>query len=486
MARKPIYQLFSEYQRGLINRRDLIKRAAAAGVATPAIISYLDAGEVAAAPKPHFSLTKSVAQAAALSAPGADADTSESLIFRGWNYLPDIVIDNTSRFNAAYSETADYQTVTGDYIGIMENFHISNQPLDLAYANPATLYRWSIPGWVHDYERWWNAADAKAAMYPGVLESMTIDDRLFGLPYFVSIRGTIAANNSILEQAGITPDLYPKTWAELYDQARQIKADGIAETPLLPHWFTAGVWFGPSWAFLFECMNTGAVLFDDNNLPVFDDNTLAILANWRALLEEGVVSETVFNMGEADYIDAFAQGTYAFSPQQIYDLKVFNDPNRSPLAGQFSALPVVDQPWGLIDEGIYTVPNRNDSDEKLARKYRLGGFFGYRDQDEQLFVAKRWAIEAALNSGYTAFLEDEEVIAAYEAWMPESLSLDALNSILNAGQFPKVWQTFWWEEWNASAMTELPRAILGQAPVEEVHANLKALAEELAERYATS
>jgi hypothetical protein len=61
--------------------------------------------------------------------------------------------------------------------------------------------------------------------------------------------------------------------------------------------------------------------------------------------------------------------------------------------------------------------------------------------------------------------------------------LDTLNGVLNAGTFPKVWQTFWWEEWNAQAMTELPKAILGQTPVEEVHASLKKLAQELAERY---
>ena len=61
--------------------------------------------------------------------------------------------------------------------------------------------------------------------------------------------------------------------------------------------------------------------------------------------------------------------------------------------------------------------------------------------------------------------------------------LDTLNGVLKAGQFPKVWQTFWWEEWNAYAMTEIPQAILGQKPVEEVHAGLKTLAEELAERY---
>jgi multiple sugar transport system substrate-binding protein len=425
-------------------------------------------------------------EAAKVAPPAAGVDTSEQLLFRGWNYRTEVVQDNTAKFNAQYSENVDYQTITGDYIAIMENFHIANQPLDMAYANPATLFRWSVPGWVHDYERWWDVDAARGEMYDSVRDSLTVNGKLAGLPYFVSARGTVATNNVLLEKAGVPREQWPKTWPELYAMCRQLKADGVAETPLLPHWFAAGVWFGVSWGYLLECLNTGAVLFDDNNVPVFDDATLAILVEWRKLLEEGVVPDSVFTMGESDYIDAFSKGTYVFSPQQIYDLKVFNDPNVSQIAGQVYALPVVEQPWAIIDEGIYTVPARNDSDEKLARKYRLAGFFGYRDQEEggELYVAKRWAIEAALNSGYREVLEDPEVIAAYQAWLPDPAMLDTLNGILNAAQFPRVWQTFWWEEWNATAMTELPKAILGQTPVEEVHASLKQLATDLAERYA--
>ena len=483
---KPIYEHYDDLMKGRITRREFFKRAAAAGAATPLIVSYLNNPEAAAASaRPRFSLTRAMAQADRLQPPGPDVDTSEQLVFRGWNYRPEVVQDNTSRFNDQFNENVDYQTITGDYIAIMENFHIAKQPLDMAYANPATLFRWSVPGWVHDYERWWNVDDARGEMYDGVRESFTINGKLYGLPYFVSARGTICANNAILSKAGITPDQYPKTWAELYEQCRQLKADGVVETPFLPHWFAAGVWFGVSWGYLLECLNTGAVLFDENNLPVFDDASLAMLEEWRRLLEEGIVPQGVFTMGEADYIDAFAKGTYAYSPQQIYDLKVFNDPAVSQIAGQVYAVPAVEQPWGLLDEGIYTVPARDDSDEKLARKYRLAGWFGYRDAEEggELFVAKRWAIEAALNSGYRAILEDPEVIEAYNAWLPDPAMLQTLNGILEVCPFPRVWHTFWWEEWNAQAMTELPKAILGQAPVEEVHANLKRLAEELVERY---
>ena len=75
------------------------------------------------------------------------------------------------------------------------------------------------------------------------------------------------------------------------------------------------------------------------------------------------------------------------------------------------------------------------------------------------------------------------VIAAYNEWLPDPAMLETINGVVNAGQFPGAWQTFWWEEWNAQAMSELPKAVLGQTPVEEVHAALKTLAEELVVRY---
>jgi len=216
MAKKPVYQLFDEMRRGGISRRDFLRRSAIAGATTPLIANYLDAGHVAAAPARRFSLTQAMAQGSMLEPPAADADTSEQLVFRGWNFLPEIVIDNTKRFNEAFNENADYQTVTGDYIGIMENFHVAGQPLDLAYANPATLYRWSIPGWVQNYERWWNLEAAKAELYPGVRDSMTINGELYGLPYFVSIRGTMMAT--------------PSFWKKLVSRPTSIRRRGPNST----------------------------------------------------------------------------------------------------------------------------------------------------------------------------------------------------------------------------------------------------------------
>ena len=47
-------------------------------------------------------------------------------------------------------------------------------------------------------------------MYEGVRQSLTIGDKLYGLPYFVSIRGTLAANMAVLDKAGITAARLPE------------------------------------------------------------------------------------------------------------------------------------------------------------------------------------------------------------------------------------------------------------------------------------
>ncbi|MDQ6674741.1 MAG: ABC transporter substrate-binding protein [Chloroflexota bacterium] len=355
------------------------------------------------------------------------------------------------------------------------------------------MFRWYMAGWAWDLEGHWNVDQIKKDLYPAWKDALsTKDGKLLGLPYFQSVRGTMCTNEELLQKVGITSQEYPKTWEELYDQVYQIKKAGVSDTPLLPHWF-ATAWFGISWGFEFECGNRGAVLFDQNGNPVFDDKCYAILDQWKTLLADGVVPREVFTMGETDYIDGFASGRYAYSPQQTYDSKVFNDPTRSKLAIGGSNpnakgskyVPVDKQPWGLINSGVYLNVKRPGQDDKtLERAYRLQEFYGYKDAAGELFVSKRWAVEQALNSGYPATLEDPDVQAAYRTWMPDyELMFPAMKSLLSAASAPAVWKRYFHSEWNTKATTELSQAVLGQRGTKETLDDLKALAERLIKKY---
>jgi multiple sugar transport system substrate-binding protein len=434
------------------------------------------------------------AAAAKFAKPDQGPGGGDPIVFRGWNYHPEVVEDNVSKFNTMYGENVDYQTVSGDYGSLMEKMHINKEPLNFAYANPQTAHRWYKAGWVNDLERLWSVDDIKKDLYPGWRDIVTTKDgKLLGLPYFQSVRGTICTNEELLGKAGITPQQYPKTWDELYTQLYDIKKSGVTDVPFLPHWF-ATAWFGLAWGFQFECMNRGATLFDDSGHPVFDQKCYDILEQYKKLLADGIVPKEVFTMQETDFIDGFASGRYAYSPQQIYDSKVFNDPTRSKLAkGGSNAnakgsmyIPVDKQPWGLIDSGIYLSIKRASQDDKtLARSYRLQEFFGYKDKDGNMAVSKRWAIEQALNSGYPATLEDADVQAAYKKWMPNyDAMFPTMKSLLSNAKSPPVWKRYFYEEWNSKALTELSQAILGQKDSKETLDGLKTLAQQLLDKSA--
>ncbi len=429
---------------------------------------------------------------AKLTKPDQGPGGGQPLVFRGWNYHPEVVEDNVQKFNTMYGENVDYQTVSGDYGSLMEKMHINKEPLNFAYANPQTAHRWYRAGWVWDLEKLWSVDDIKKDLYPGWRDIVTTKDgKLLGLPYFQSVRGTMCTNEELLQKAGITPKDYPKTWEDLYKQLYDIKKAGVTDTPFLPHWF-ATAWFGLAWGFQFECMNRGATLFDDNGHPVFDQKCYDIIEEYKKLLADGIVPKEVFTMQETDFIDGFASGRYAYSPQQIYDSKVFNDPARSKLAKGGSNpnakgsmyIPVDKQPWGLIDSGIYlSVKRQGQDDATLARNYRLQEFLGYKDKDGNFAVSKRWAVEQALNSGYPATLEDADVQAAYKKWMPDYETMfPTMKSLLSNAKSPPVWKRYFYEEWNSKALTELSQAILGQKGTKETLDGLKTLAEQLLDK----
>ena len=493
---------------GRIDRRDFLRRAGmlGGGFAAMSVLAACGGGGGGAAPAATAGGAAAGATPGAAAAGGTGPKPSpkvqkpeqgtgggQPLVFRGWNYHPEVVEDNVKKFNAMYGENVDYQTVSGDYGSLMEKMHINKEPLNFAYANPQTAHRWYLAGWVWDLAGIWSIEDIKKDLYPAWRDIVSRKDgTLLGLPYFQSVRGTITTNEEMLQKVGITPKEYPKTWEELYDQLYQIKKQGATDVPFLPHWF-ATAWFGLAWGFQFECMNRGAVLFDDNGNPVFDQKCYDILDYYKKLLADGIVPKEVFTMQETDFIDGFASGRYAYSPQQIYDNKVFNDPTRSKLAKGGSNpnakgsmyVPVDKQPWGLIDSGIYLSIKRPGQDEKtLARSYRLQEFYGYKDKDGNFFVSKRWAIEQALNSGYPVTLDDPDVQAAYKKWMPDyDFQFKAMQSLLSNAKSPPVWKRYFYEEWNSKALTELSQAILGQKGTKEALDGLKTLASQLIDKY---
>jgi multiple sugar transport system substrate-binding protein len=387
---------------------------------------------------------------------------------------------------AMFGENVDYQTVSGDYGTIIDTMHLNKAPLDMYYGFPDEITKQAAANNLLDYEGWWDVDKAKSEMYPAFVDAWSRGGKLYGLPYYTTIRGAIMVNLALLKKSGMST-VQLTTWPDLYDLARKLKKDGVAQYPFLPHWF-APSWAG-SWQFLLECDNRGIKLFDYEQAykPLFDEKSEAVkvLEDWMNLYKDGIVPDSVFNLQEGDYTDAFAKGEYVLSSMTLYDGKRLNDPSKSNIAGMVDwAQPPKGKPWGKAELGGYLLPNRQRDDKQLGRVFRHNAYFGYKDKNGDLAVAKRWAVEKALNSGYKAILDDKDVLASYKTWLPGGDRQFAdMQTYFNQVVFDRFYHCPWNGAFLDAAKAQYDPAILGKKAPKDAIKDLRTACDALFERY---
>ena len=377
--------------------------------------------------------------------------SGEALFFRGWQFRTDIVQGNVDAYNKEFKGSVDYATVTGDYPAIMEKSLIANEQLDVLYANPSSAVRYSGGGWVLPASELPNAQEIVDGMYPNIREAWSVDGKLLGLSYFVSTRGCMHVFLKPYLAAGFTEAQLPADWDALYETVYALHEKGVA-TPILPHWF--GEYFGISWAFVFEVMNRGGQVADPGTHQpalTLDGPAGATLAAWKKLWKSGLVPEEVFSYNEAGYLDAFRSGRYVFSPQQIYDLKTFNDKAQSgDVAGHVTLLSGAQQSWGLIDSAMYLMTDRKGRSEALTDDVKkFVNWYGYKDEKGEYAVAKRWLKENMLFSAYKDVMEGEEARQLVSSSLMRPEDYDRVLEVYAKTPYPKgIWSVVWSEEFN--------------------------------------
>jgi len=377
--------------------------------------------------------------------------SGETVYFRGWQFRTDVVQGNVDNYNKTFGGKVDYATVTGDYPAIMEKALIANEALDVLYANPSSAVRYNGGGWVLPASELPDAQEIADGMYPNIRDAWSVDDKLLGLSYFVSTRGCLHVFTKPYLAAGFTEEQLPTNWDALYDMVHALHEKGVA-TPYLPHWF--GEYFGISWGFVFEVMNRGGEIADPaTHQPklTLDGPAGKTLAAWKKLWKAGLVSEEVFSYNEAGYIDAFRSGRYIFSPQQIYDLKTFNDKSQSgDVAGHVTLLSAKEQSWGLIDSALYMMTSRKGRSEALTDDVKkFVSWYGYKDEHGEFAIANRWLKENMLFSAYKAVMESDEARTAVSSSLMRPEDYDRVMEVYTKTPYPKgIWNVVWSEEFN--------------------------------------
>ena len=418
---------------------------------------------------------------AALAQGGLEAQSGETVFFRGWQYKTDIVQDNVDRYNGEQGGNVDYATVTGDYPAIMEQNLMAGAELDVLYANPSQAGRYFDGGWIMPADALPNIDEIKADMYPNILDAWSYKGNLLGLSYFVSTRGMMHVNLKKYNELGYTDADFPADWDALYDQLYEMRDKGV-DQPFLPHWINE--WYGISWGFNFEVMNRGGeVAHPETHQPLLttdaDGPAYKTLEDWKRIWNDGLVPEEVLTYNESSYLDAYASGRYVFSPQQLYDLETFNREDRSQIAGHASLLPYQGQSWGLLDSAVYLMTSRERSDGHTDDVKRFASWYGYQDQTGNVFVGNRWMQESMLFSGYRSVMESEAAAERMRSALAREQDIAAVLEVYAATPYPKgIWSVVWAEEFNSWLKETLQEYLQDDGDIVET---IEAINEEIAD-----
>lgn len=388
----------------------------------------------------------------AADAPDLRAISGKPVYFRGWQYKTDIVQSNVNRYNATMNGSVDYATITGDYPAIMERILIAGGQLDVLYGNPSTASRYFDGGWIAPADELAAFNEIKADFLPNLWNASTYKGKLLGLSYFATTRGAIHVNLKAYQAAGMRDANFPKNWDELYDQVFALHDKGVA-TPILPHWFND--FYGISWAFLFEVLNRGGNVADDEtHKPALTTDRngpgYKTLLAWKKLWNNKIVPAEVLTYDEAAFIGAYASGRYVFSPQQLYDLKTFNTHEQSQIAGYDTVLPVQGQSWGLINHALYLMTNRKRPDAVTDDVKKFTSWYGFKDESGKIATAQRWLQTSMLFSAYKSVMNSADVEASIKQAVVRPGDVKVVLDIYNATPFPKgAWLVTWSEEYNS-------------------------------------
>lgn len=176
-------------------------------------------------------------------------------------------------------------------------------------------------------------ADYTEQVFDGAWTTVEYGGKRYGMPWILDTK-YLFYNEEILSKAGISAP--PKTWNELADQARTIKAKGVLEYPLVWSWSQSEAMICDFTTL--TAANNGK--FFEEGAPVFTvGGAKDAVSFMKATLDEGLTNPASREYFEEDVRRVFSNGEAAFALNWTYMNALANDPAESKVAGKVKVAP---------------------------------------------------------------------------------------------------------------------------------------------------
>lgn len=270
--------------------------------------------------------------AAALLATGAPAETLRVLTMSDTSYSDKDVLGMAKEFESAnpgVSVLVDFVPYAGLRDRILLS-HGSDEAYDVVLMDvvwPAEFAQKDILLDVTDRI----GADLTPQVFAGGWQSAAYDGKLYGFPWMVDSK-LLYVNTEMLAAIGAEP---PGDWDTLLAQAREMKAKGVLDHPIVMNWGQNEEITGDFAVFLHSFGGAFPVTPDAN----FREPGKQALEWMKTILDEGFVSPNSLEYNAEDGRRAFLSGQAAYSLNWQYVYGLSKNPDESQVVGKVSVVP---------------------------------------------------------------------------------------------------------------------------------------------------
>ncbi|MGX7109630.1 ABC transporter substrate-binding protein [Facklamia miroungae] len=162
--------------------------------------------------------------------------------------------------------------------------------------------------------------------FPAIGQFM-VNDTIYAVPYGNDFR-VAYYNTKMYEEAGLKEE--PKTWDEVIEQAKKIKADGVVEYPVS---IPLGAEENLTTSFLWLAYTLSGKVFNDDN-TLNEEATLDALKIFKTLVDEELVNPGNVNSSGMDAYGQISTGDTAFMVGPSSYVGRVNDEEQSSVVGQ--------------------------------------------------------------------------------------------------------------------------------------------------------
>jgi multiple sugar transport system substrate-binding protein len=407
----------------------------------------------------------------------AAAAAKTKLKFMIWTYEPELVQGFVRAFEAQNPDVeVEVEGVTSaQYIAKMTLLLQSKTPADVAYVRDNSLSLWVDKGWIRPIDECPGVAEEKQNLLPLALQAQSYKGKLYGLTYY-SAYYPLIFDERMMKEAGF--DHPPRSYDEWIEQAKTVKAKGIAEYPVL--WPIKPAAWGAMFVLANMVLSRGGTVLDEN--LKFTPAAVETLRWQKRLFDEKLVDPSSIEWGPVESAQAYMEGkTYTMINQHLFAGPQWaNNQSKSKIAGEVRLAPLPGNGKSLANTAMYGIVAHTAHFEEACR---LVYFLGAKDRNGQYLTPKSWVEKGALTWGAKGLEKDPAIRAYFESWKVSAD--DVARNLETAQHFTAVlpYNAQWYQEWQEWADHKLQDVYAGKIGVEAAVKEMEQRALQLSKRY---